>query len=49
MTFRIFLAVLAALIVFSTIGAVTAILATNDDDDATRTRVATTQVATTTP
>ena len=49
MTIRIFIAVLAALIVFGTIGAVTAIVATNDDDDATNTRVATTQAATTAP
>lgn len=43
MTTRVFIAVLAALIVFSTIGAVLAIVATRDDDDSpTRTRVATT-------
>lgn len=50
MTIRIFIAVFAALVVFSTVGAVAAILATNDDDaGATTTRVGTTQVATTTP
>jgi hypothetical protein len=43
-TKRVFFAVLAALIVFSAIGALLAIVATNDDDDETpaRTRVGTT-------
>lgn len=42
MTTRVFIAVLAALIVFSTLGAVLAIVAVNDDDDSpTRTRVET--------
>ena len=50
MTIRIFIAVFAALVVFSTIGAVAAILATNDAGVATTTtRVATTQVATAMP
>ena len=40
-TTRVFLAVLAALIVFSALGAVLAIVATNDDEPA-RTRVETT-------
>ena len=40
-TTRVFLAVLAALIVFSALGAVLAIVATNDDEPAT-TRVETT-------
>ena len=43
MTVRIFIAVLAALIVVGTIGAVLAIVAIPDDDDSpTRTHVATT-------
>ncbi len=43
MTTRVFLAVLAALIVFSALGALLAIVATNDADDSpTRTRVGTT-------
>jgi hypothetical protein len=42
-TIRVFIAVLAALVVFATLGAVLAIVATDDDDDSpTRTRVATT-------
>jgi hypothetical protein len=42
-TKRVFFAVLAALIVFSAIGAAVAIVATNDDDDApASTRVGTT-------
>lgn len=45
MTTRVFIAVLAALIVFATLGAVVAYVATNDDDDS-RTR---TEVVTTTP
>lgn len=40
-TTRVLLAVLAALIVFSTLGAVLAIVATKDDDSPTRTRVET--------
>ncbi len=40
-TTRVFFAVLAALIVFSTLGAVLAIVATNEDEPA-RTRVETT-------
>ncbi len=40
---RVLFAVLAALIVFSALGALLAIVATNDDDDSpTRTRVGTT-------
>ncbi len=41
-TTRVLLAVLAALIVFSALGAVLAIVATRDDDSPTRTRVETT-------
>jgi len=42
-TTRVFLAVLAALIVFSALGALLAIVATNDDDDSpTGTRLETT-------
>jgi hypothetical protein len=40
-TTRVFLAVLAALIVFSTLGALLAIVATRDDGSPTRTRVET--------
>ena len=43
MTARVFIAVLAALIVFVALGALLAIVATKDDDDSpTRTRVGTT-------
>ena len=43
MTIRVFIAVLAALIVFTTLGAVLAIVATDGDDDSpTRTGVVTT-------
>jgi len=43
MTTRVFFAVLAALIVFSALGALLAIVATKDDDDSpARTRVGTT-------
>jgi hypothetical protein len=41
-TTRVFLAVLAALIVFSALGAVLAIVATKGDDSPTRTQVGTT-------
>lgn len=41
-TTRVFFAVLAALIVFSTLGALLAIVATKDDDSPARTRVETT-------
>jgi hypothetical protein len=41
-TTRVFLAVLAALIVFSALGAVLAIVANNDDDEPATTRVETT-------
>ena len=41
-TTRVLLAVLGALIVFSTLGAVLAIVATNDDDSPTQTQVETT-------
>ena len=41
-TTRVLLAVLAALIVFSALGAVLAIVATRDDDSPTRTQVETT-------
>jgi hypothetical protein len=44
-TVRVFIAVLAALTVFSMLGAVLAIVATNDDDDSPTT----TRVGTTTP
>ena len=41
-TTRVFFAVLAALIVFSTLGALLAIVATDDDDSPVGTRVETT-------
>jgi hypothetical protein len=41
-TTRVFLAVLAALIVFSALGALLAIVATSDDDSPVTTRVETT-------